>query len=107
MKASKAKQLTKTVMNEALMQIGQHFIHVCDNELKWFSSYLNDRLQVCYVNGQTSAPKIIVNGILLGSILGPLLFLLYINDLADNLEKSTPFMGTTHKSPHFLMISIP
>ena len=36
---------------------------ICDNELKWFSSYLNDRMQVCYVNGQTSAPKIIVNGI--------------------------------------------
>ena len=38
---------------------------ICDNELKslWFSSYLYTRMQVCYVNGQTSAPKIIVNGI--------------------------------------------
>ena len=53
---------------------------------------MNNRTQVCYVNGQTSAPKIIVNGIPQGSILGPLLFLLYINDLPDNLEKSTPFL---------------
>ena len=65
---------------------------IYDNELKWFSSYLNNRTQVCYVNGQTSAPKIIVNGIPQGSILGPLLFLLIINDLPDNLEKSTPFL---------------
>ena len=65
---------------------------ICDNELKWFSSYLNDSMQVCYVNGQTSAPKIIVNGILQGSILGPLLFLLHINDLTDNLEKSILFL---------------
>ena len=65
---------------------------IYDNELKWFSSYLNNRTQVCYVNGQTSAPKIIVNGIPQGSILGPLLFLLYINDFPDNLEKSTRFL---------------
>ena len=36
---------------------------ICDNELNWFSSYLNNRMQVCCVNGQTSAPKTIVNGI--------------------------------------------
>ena len=69
---------------------------ICDNELKWFSSYLNDRMQVCYVNGHTSAPKIIVNGIRQGSILGPQLFLLYINDLPDNLEKSIPFLCGRH-----------
>ena len=65
---------------------------IYDNELKLFSSYLNNRTQVCYVNEQTSAPKIIVNGIPQGSILGSLLFLLYINDLPDNLEKSTAFL---------------
>ena len=65
---------------------------IYDNELKWFSSYLNNRTQVCYVNGQTSAPKIIVNSITQASILGPLLFLLYINDFPVNLEKSTPFL---------------
>ena len=51
---------------------------IYDNELKWCSSYLNNRTQVCYINAQTSAPKIIVNAIPQGSILGPLLFLLYI-----------------------------
>ena len=64
---------------------------IYDNELKWFSSYLNNRTQVCYVTINICT-KIIVNGIPQGSILGPLLFLLYINDLPDNLEKSTPFL---------------
>ena len=45
-------------------------------------------MQVCYVNGQTSAPKIIVNGITQGSDLGHC----YSYYLPDNLEKSTPLL---------------
>jgi hypothetical protein len=59
-------------------------------ELKLFESYLSDREQVSFVNGAMSAPKRIVCGVPQGSILGPLLFLLYINDLPDCLENSTP-----------------
>ena len=60
-------------------------------ELKWFESYLTNREQVCSVNGQTSPTKKIVCGIQ-GSILCPLLFLLYINDMTDFLEKTTPYL---------------
>jgi hypothetical protein len=59
-------------------------------ELKLFESYLSDREQVSFVNGAMSAPKRIVCGVPQGSIFGPLLFLLYINDLPDCREKSTP-----------------
>ena len=49
--------------------------------LEWFSSYLSDRQQQCVVEECVSKPKLIKCGIPQGSILGPLLFLIYINDL--------------------------
>jgi len=52
-----------------------------NSAVKWFTSYLTGRTQVCDVDGTFSDPQDISCGVPQGSILGPLLFLVYINDM--------------------------
>ena len=49
--------------------------------LRWIDSYLKDRHQRVEINGVLSSPAIIQSGVPQGSIMGSLLFILYINDL--------------------------
>ena len=54
----------------------------------WFSSYLSNRTQFVEIDGQNSSRKQIMCGVPQGSILGPLLFLLYVNDIHQACESS-------------------
>ena len=57
----------------------------------WFRSYLTDRKQKVAINGFESESKILLHGVPQGSVLGPILFLIYINDLHRSIKYSTTY----------------
>ena len=59
---------------------------------KWFKSYLTERSQYVSIEGYLSDIKLLQHGIPQGSVLGSLLFLIYINDL----HKAIPYSETYH-----------
>ena len=64
-------------------------IGINDMFLKLITHILENRFQRVVLNGQTSSWEPVLAGVPLGSVLGPLFFLIYINELSKNLSSNT------------------
>ena len=81
------KKAFDTIDHEILLTKLDYY-GIKNDELHFLKSYLNKRQQSCKVNNHTSRLKEITLGVPQGSILGPLLFIVFMNDLPHCVENA-------------------
>ena len=99
------KKAFDTVDHSLLLTKLEH-VGVRGHSLDWFNSYLTNRYQFVCINGILSEQDMIKCGVPQGSILGPLLFLIYINDLSSITDFATTRMYADDTNMTFTACSV-
>jgi len=74
-------------VNHSILLRKLEFLGIRGLPLEWFKSYLYNRVQYVNIAGVSSRGCVVQTGVPQGSVLGPMLFLLYINDMSRSTDK--------------------
>ena len=94
------KKAFDSVNHDVLLKKLKHY-GVDGYVIKWFESYLTNRLQCTKLKGMYSSALPICTGVPQGSILGPILFSLFINDLGRNCRQSNAYLFADDSALYF------
>ena len=81
-----------SVSQQVLLEKVRANFGICHKALVWIASYLNGRKQYTVVNGYNSDTMAVSVGIPQGSVLGPTLFSLFVNNLLSSVKSGSVYL---------------